>query len=721
MTTVQHIFSGEGAPTEVPGSLSAHYTDTLTGDQYCAKGTASTADWVLQEKGGAAVAAVLAHTEAADPHAQYTTEAESGALAESAAAAAVDAHELEADPHAQYEQKVAGKGLSTNDYTTEDKQAVAALAANGAVLHVTESLTVDSTHDGAHIVMTSADPLNLTVAPQSTGGWSARSAMEIEKGGDGVITVKAGAGVTVNVKASKMPEIDETFGVGRLKRTAENVWTLYGDLAAARVIGTLEYVIGKFEVVELDWGTLTWRSFDLTPFDVLPTKGTVSPDGRFVAIHTSVTATNSANRVVVIDMEANALHGATSGSSSNSHYIFSPDSNYLFYVSNTWMGRWPLNPWNSANMIGVTTAVAQSVDISHDGKYLLLGEGTKLRIVTDNGGTLSAVQSSYTSAYNKPYFAAGTYKYVNGTDISVLAVHDASTPGAAGVSIPAITLPQSLLDLGFTATSKGISTSLSPDLSKVYIQLGNNTDNGTGIIVDVATGSILHILRLVYFMSPRWSDDGSIFMTGREIINVATGEVSKSLFPLAVFPGDGVMEKAFFGRNAVVTQPPAIAVAATLADFETNPTSGQALATLDTSIKKSGASSLKVAFGPADSGNTVEIVAVTGPMTLTVDGVIGVDIRTTEADGQGKAEVYRQSDDVLLAATWDVWDSSRMTADGWVRVYFTEPSGSAIGYTNFTAGESVYFKFYSEHWSETTLTSGVWFDNLQLEVDAPAA
>lgn len=41
----QHTATGAGAPTSVPPSLSAHYTDTDSGDLYIANGTASAADW----------------------------------------------------------------------------------------------------------------------------------------------------------------------------------------------------------------------------------------------------------------------------------------------------------------------------------------------------------------------------------------------------------------------------------------------------------------------------------------------------------------------------------------------------------------------------------------------------------------------------------------------------------------------------------------------------
>lgn len=123
MAAIQHVFSGAGAPATAPGSLSAHYTNTTNGDQYYAKGTDSAADWVLQEKGGAAAAAVQAHNEALDPHPQYAAAAAPAA----AATAAIDAHKLEADPHTQYVQKVGGKQLSTEDYTTGEKSKLAGL------------------------------------------------------------------------------------------------------------------------------------------------------------------------------------------------------------------------------------------------------------------------------------------------------------------------------------------------------------------------------------------------------------------------------------------------------------------------------------------------------------------------------------------------------------------------------------------------------------------
>ena len=46
----QHTASGDGAPSSAPPSIGAHYTNTSTGDQYLAKGTATAADWIKQHQ-----------------------------------------------------------------------------------------------------------------------------------------------------------------------------------------------------------------------------------------------------------------------------------------------------------------------------------------------------------------------------------------------------------------------------------------------------------------------------------------------------------------------------------------------------------------------------------------------------------------------------------------------------------------------------------------------
>lgn len=45
--TVQHVFSGPGAPTEAPSSVGAHYIDTESKAIYLAVGTDDVLDWVM--------------------------------------------------------------------------------------------------------------------------------------------------------------------------------------------------------------------------------------------------------------------------------------------------------------------------------------------------------------------------------------------------------------------------------------------------------------------------------------------------------------------------------------------------------------------------------------------------------------------------------------------------------------------------------------------------
>lgn len=45
MAEVQHVVSGNGAPTAIPPSNAAHYINLDTGEHYLASGTASVSDW----------------------------------------------------------------------------------------------------------------------------------------------------------------------------------------------------------------------------------------------------------------------------------------------------------------------------------------------------------------------------------------------------------------------------------------------------------------------------------------------------------------------------------------------------------------------------------------------------------------------------------------------------------------------------------------------------
>lgn len=50
---MQHVFQGQGAPTEAPTALGQHYIDLASGTHYNSVGTASAADWKAGGEGGA--------------------------------------------------------------------------------------------------------------------------------------------------------------------------------------------------------------------------------------------------------------------------------------------------------------------------------------------------------------------------------------------------------------------------------------------------------------------------------------------------------------------------------------------------------------------------------------------------------------------------------------------------------------------------------------------
>jgi hypothetical protein len=98
------------------------------------------------------------------------------------------------------------------------------------VVVVAGSRTAQLSDAGSYLRFTSGTAVNLTIPPQSSVAWRADSAIEGEQGGSGKVTIVAGSGVTVNVATGFELASREAFSVFGLKRTAENVWTLFGDL-----------------------------------------------------------------------------------------------------------------------------------------------------------------------------------------------------------------------------------------------------------------------------------------------------------------------------------------------------------------------------------------------------------------------------------------------------------------------------------------------------------
>lgn len=103
--TIQHVVTGAGAPTAAPPSLSAHYINTATGEQYLAKGTTSVEDWVLQQSGMLKSEADQTY----QPVGDYATQQQ---LSEGLA------NKVTAE---------VGKGLSDENYTAAEKSKLAGL------------------------------------------------------------------------------------------------------------------------------------------------------------------------------------------------------------------------------------------------------------------------------------------------------------------------------------------------------------------------------------------------------------------------------------------------------------------------------------------------------------------------------------------------------------------------------------------------------------------
>lgn len=95
------------------------------------------------------------------------------------------------------------------------------------------SITLALADAGDYIKTTASSAVTITVPPQSSVAWEADTEIHVEQGGTGTVEFVAGSGVTINHLAAVDPIIAGRYGVATLKRTAEDVWTLFGALAEA--------------------------------------------------------------------------------------------------------------------------------------------------------------------------------------------------------------------------------------------------------------------------------------------------------------------------------------------------------------------------------------------------------------------------------------------------------------------------------------------------------
>lgn len=95
------------------------------------------------------------------------------------------------------------------------------------------AITLALADAGAYLRTTAATAVTITVPPQSSVAWVADTEIHIEQAGDGAVTIQGDTGVTLNKLATVTGVIAGKHGVVTLKRTSENVWTLFGALTEA--------------------------------------------------------------------------------------------------------------------------------------------------------------------------------------------------------------------------------------------------------------------------------------------------------------------------------------------------------------------------------------------------------------------------------------------------------------------------------------------------------
>lgn len=91
--------------------------------------------------------------------------------------------------------------------------------------------TLAATDAGKVVECSNASAITLTVPPNSSVAISVGAIVTVEQTGAGQVTIAQGAGVTVN-NVDSHTKIKGQYGVVSLRKTATDVWTLYGATAA---------------------------------------------------------------------------------------------------------------------------------------------------------------------------------------------------------------------------------------------------------------------------------------------------------------------------------------------------------------------------------------------------------------------------------------------------------------------------------------------------------
>jgi hypothetical protein len=98
------------------------------------------------------------------------------------------------------------------------------------VVTYTATTVVLGTGDASeYLRMNNANPITVSIPPQSAVTWAADTEIVIEQMAAGKVTISGGTGVTLNYNSTSPSTADQWAVIG-LKRVAENAWTLFGDL-----------------------------------------------------------------------------------------------------------------------------------------------------------------------------------------------------------------------------------------------------------------------------------------------------------------------------------------------------------------------------------------------------------------------------------------------------------------------------------------------------------
>ncbi len=136
--------------------------------------------------------------------------------------------------------KVAGMGLSSEDYSSAEKAKLADIE-EGATANPDFAPVVGETGTartagladaGSYLRFTHTSASTYTIAPQASVAWAADTEIHIRRAAAGNLTLTAGAGVTLNAPSGGTLVMTNAMSV-TLKRVAENVWDVIGQTVAA--------------------------------------------------------------------------------------------------------------------------------------------------------------------------------------------------------------------------------------------------------------------------------------------------------------------------------------------------------------------------------------------------------------------------------------------------------------------------------------------------------